>query len=308
MSVIKSLFAEIVDYAGLFPPAGLPLPTVVANYENYLAGDHRWMLARLILPVSRLEEFEQQDVFNHSEHRWKISGLIPSVDAEDNGFEVAVDAIAKFNARHAASKRAVIDTVEVKTPTIELVSETIKRLPESLNGFLEIPHRDDPADFVRTIQQAGANNAFAKIRTGGMTQDAIPTPFQVARFIRCCADHNVGFKATAGLHHPLNGEYRLTYKPNPDIGTMFGFVNVFIAATFAFNSKISAKQLEEILIEQSPAAFTFSEQSIRFNCNVIPSQDIQQTRKLHAISFGSCSFDEPTSELEQLGWTSKQTA
>ena len=78
-----------------------------------------------------------------------------------------------------------------------------------------------------------AAGARAKVRTGGVTEGAFPASHALARFIQSCADAGVPFKATAGLHHPLRGEYRLTYEPGSPHGMMFGFLNVFLAAAFA---------------------------------------------------------------------------
>ena len=57
MSALVSLLNGIVDYAGLFPPAGLDMDTVVQNYSEYRKSSQRWMLARLVIPASRLSEF-----------------------------------------------------------------------------------------------------------------------------------------------------------------------------------------------------------------------------------------------------------
>ena len=53
-----ALLSGLVDYAGLFPPASLDMPSAVRNYDAYRRGPHAWMLGRLIVPASRLGEFE----------------------------------------------------------------------------------------------------------------------------------------------------------------------------------------------------------------------------------------------------------
>src|ERR1035441_3077289 len=52
--------------------------------------------------------------------------------------------------------------------------------------------------------------AFAKVRTGGLTPDAVPAPAAIANFLRCAAHRRLPFKATAGLHHPLRSLRPLT--------------------------------------------------------------------------------------------------
>ena len=38
MSALRPLLAGIVDYAGLFPPAGLDMATAIRNYAEYRHG------------------------------------------------------------------------------------------------------------------------------------------------------------------------------------------------------------------------------------------------------------------------------
>ena len=53
---LHALLANLIDYAGLYPPAGLALPAVLENYEAYLASPQSWMLNRLVLPSARYRE------------------------------------------------------------------------------------------------------------------------------------------------------------------------------------------------------------------------------------------------------------
>ena len=301
MSALQKLFNEIIDYAGLFPPAKLPLDQVVANYAQYLECDDAWMLARLIIPAGRLNELQQQQPFLDSKRLWKISSLVPSVDAPDDGFNQALKAIEEFNDKF--SSKAIVDTVEIKAPNQKLIEATMEQMPNSLNAFLEVPHQVDPQALLEMIA-GGPDNIFAKIRTGGVTSDLIPCPAEVARFISRCGQANAGFKATAGLHHPLRGDYRLTYAADAPTGTMFGFVNVFVAACFAFSKSNEQELIEQILICNDSSHFGFDENGIAFGDKQIAADSIAAIRAGKAISFGSCSFSEPTSELKQLGWRS----
>src|SRR5271167_1380700 len=52
---LSALLTNLVDYAGLYPPAALSLPVVLSNYESYLASPEHWILNRLVLPVSELD-------------------------------------------------------------------------------------------------------------------------------------------------------------------------------------------------------------------------------------------------------------
>lgn len=301
MSTTKQLFNEIVDYAGLFPPASQSLDQVVANYAQYLESNDAWMLARLIVPAGRLFELQQHQPFLDSKRLWKISSLVPGVDTADNGFSQALTTIDEFNDKY--SSKAIVDTVEIKAPNERLVESTIEQMPKSLIAFLELPHHDDPNALVELVAN-GPENILAKVRTGGVTPELIPSPAEVARFIYRCGQNNAGFKATAGLHHPLRGDYRLTYDSNAPQGTMFGFVNVFVAACFAFSEFNEQELIEQILVCNEAAKFNFGENAITFGELKVDSDSIAATRAGKAISFGSCSFTEPTTELKELGWAS----
>ena len=141
-----------------------------------------------------------------------------------------------------------------------------------------------------------------RIRTGGVTANLIPDAKDVARFIAACAKQNVGMKATAGLHHPIRGDYRLTYEDNADQGTMFGFLNVFVAAAFAYDGTQDADFLINVLEEQDIAKFENSNGGISFDGKSVSKEQLTTIRDTKLATFGSCSFTEPTSELAALGW------
>lgn len=137
----------------------------------------------------------------------------------------------------------------------------------------------------------------AKIRTGGVTNEAFPAVGSVAEFIRACREKGIAFKATAGLHHPLRCVKPLTYEPNAPVGKMHGFVNVFLAAAMPGDE-------EAILAEEDAKAFAFDDEGARWRDRQVTIADLVEMRTTFAISFGSCSFEEPIADLQQLGWLS----
>ena len=53
---VRALLTGIIDYAGMFPPAKLPLDQAIRNYARYRTEPESWMLGRFICPAARLEE------------------------------------------------------------------------------------------------------------------------------------------------------------------------------------------------------------------------------------------------------------
>src|SRR5262245_47431436 len=57
---LSTLLAGILDYAGLFPPAALDLPSAVNLYAGYRRGPHAAILGRFVCPAGRLAELSVQ--------------------------------------------------------------------------------------------------------------------------------------------------------------------------------------------------------------------------------------------------------
>jgi hypothetical protein len=145
------------------------------------------------------------------------------------------------------------------------------------------------------VKEAGS---FAKLRTGGVTPEAIPSVESVASYIIACAERRLSFKATAGLHHLVRKVHRLTYEPEATSAMMHGFINVFLAAAFAWHGE---RQIQPILAETDPAAFRFNEKA-HWRELSLSSDEVTEARSSFAHSFGSCSFEEPIEDLRALGW------
>jgi hypothetical protein len=152
----------------------------------------------------------------------------------------------------------------------------------------------DDLQALDAVKQAGC---FAKIRTGGLKPEAIPTPSAVAAFIAACAERRLPFKATAGLHHPIRAMHPLTYEADAPQAVMNGFLNVLLASAFAWHGE---KQIEQIVAEMDPSGFSFNERAHWRNLSLDVTQ-IREARLEFMHSVGSCSFDEPIHDMQQLG-------
>ena len=119
------------------------------------------------------------------------------------------------------------------------------------------------------------------------------------RFLRACVRGRVSFKATAGLHHPLRAEYPLTYEPDSVRGTMYGYLNVFLAATMAHIGASDAEVAEALQLTDR-AAVAITEESIAWGGIAIPADAIALARGSFALGFGSCSFREPLDDLAAI--------
>ena len=290
LPAVHALVAGLVDYAGLFPPASLPMPDAVERYASYRASADAWMLGRFVVPVARLSDLasEAARYASAATSPWRLSALV--------GDDVDADAqrIRSFNAAHA--DRFVVDSAELKATSETCIERAARALGSELAVYVELPYDADPRALLEAVSRTGAR---AKIRTGGVTADAFPTAAQLARFIARCAAMRVPFKATAGLHHPLRGEHPLTYRPDAPTATMFGFLNVFVAGALA-SAGASEAELVELLEERSAVAFAFTAEGLRWRLHMVTVEQLAQTRASFGLAFGSCSFREPVDDLHDL--------
>ena len=127
-----------------------------------------------------------------------------------------------------------------------------------------------------------------------------PTVSQVARFLQASAAQKVPFKATAGLHHAIRSEHPLAGDHSHTAVAMHGFLNLFVAAGLCCTDRASNALVEKVLDERSGAAFEFEENSVSVHGRVLTSEDLATVRRRFAISFGSCSLDEPVEDLKKL--------
>lgn len=310
MQTVHALMRGLIDYAGLFPPAKLDMAPTVRNYAKYRDAWQDEFLARLVVPVARLDEFERdaiallpRDVGESTDDDsdddemlvdpWRITAL--TKPAGDAGLEDDLDRIARFNDEHSDPEAgfAVVDAIELKADGVAQIEQAVEAIPPDYQAFFELPWQ---ASEIRGMVAAVAGEGLgAKVRTGGVTPELFPPSDALARFIRACAMAEVPMKATAGLHHPIR-RFNESQKVE-----MHGFVNVIVASALAFTQRAEHETLTSVLDETASSAFLFTDGAIVWRNHKITLDQLERTRERFFLSIGSCSMDEPTDDLKAMG-------
>ena len=302
-SPLQVLLGDAIDYAGLFPPAQLDMSGAVAEYASYLRSSDNWALGRFVVPVARLDELATEaEAAVATELRslgggagvWRLSALFGNdVPADLERTHVFNDAQASSGGTWVGQ----VEAIELRASTPEAIASAASLVGKAFECFVEVPIATDPTTLIRAI---GTAELRAKVRTGGTSSDAFPSSQQLARFIAACVAAHVPFKATAGLHHPIRGDYALTYAADSPRGTMFGFLNVFLAAAFV-GAGASESTIVELLDERRPDAVRFDEDGVTWHGHRLTRDELAASRRVAITSFGSCSFREPLEDLASLG-------
>jgi hypothetical protein len=307
---LRALLAGIIDYAGLFPPARLPLEPAIRNYARYRTEPEGWMLGRFVCPAARLAELSPfvEELFS-PESPLMISALGRGGDefaSFTQGLRADVEAINTFRSKH--QDRALIDVLEVRLPPLlpgAADSEALQDFFSSVRADLEAQLRPSVTAYYEPSFGPDWPDTLAvlvsllpggfKLRCGGLEAPAFPTPEQVAAALTTCVRLRRPFKATAGLHHPIRHFDAQLKTP------MHGFLNVFGAGVLAAALELTLEQVRSIIEDQDPTHFVFTDDTFRWKDLSAPVEAIVRARRDRVLSFGSCSFDEPRDDLRALG-------
>lgn len=289
-TTLVTLLTGAIDYAGLFPPAGLDLVDAVANFAEYRQSDDAWALGRLVVPASRLLEVEtalaRLEPAQLGTIPWDLSVTFGADWSSDLH---ALDAYRTSG----ATNRAGPDTIEARVAD----PAAVKRLAALIGGdkliFGEVTAGPDAAEVLGAL---GAAGLAAKLRMGGTEAAAFPDPGFVADFLVTAAKLRLPFKATAGLHHPIRGRYPLTYEPGAARGLMYGYLNVLLGAGLAWDGAPAALVVEALL-EDDRSALHIDDEGIRWREVRVSRRSCEQLRAASFRGWGSCSFREPMEEL-----------
>jgi hypothetical protein len=232
----RAALARLIDHAPTFPPASLPVSDALAEDRRARADVHGWLLARLVWPASKLGELEDGDR--------ELSVLL------DGGERV----------------------VPTRGPRVAAVETRWEAGLDGLSGeaYVELPLGEGLEERVAALAERGLR---AKVRCGGAE---VPSADALGRFLACCREQGVPFKATAGLHHPLAAEDR------------HGFLNVLAACVFEDAAALTGE-------------VELDEDALRWRGREAGPDELARIRREQLVAVGSCSFFEPVEDMKALG-------
>ena len=307
------LLSGLIDYAGLFPPAKLPLDEAIRSYLHYAQGSDAWMLGRFVIPATRLNELDAFADLLLEESPFCVTVLGRAAD-DPAGFlsSIADDQKEVKGLYKRGAVHVEVEAYEVRLP-LRYDSACVSQVAQMLAGmgrpiFFEGPPGPKAQGplieilgkvaFARADPEPGASisRLGLKFRCGGLDASAVPTVDEMAFVIHACREAGVPLKFTAGLHHPIR-----RYDAGAQTHAL-GFVNVFVAGVLAHACKLDQDAVRSVLADEDPTHFTFTEDYLAWMDVHASRSEIGIARGAIVTSFGSCSFDEPRDDLRALGW------
>ncbi|MEU6744038.1 hypothetical protein [Streptosporangium sandarakinum] len=278
-----SLFEALVDDAGLFPPTALPMADALRRHRADLAAGSPVLTHRFLCPASRLAELRA-----HLEEAG-FPGAGPLADDADRAgrtepagrTERAGEAGRAGQAAEPIRLGLILDTPEV--PPLDGLTVELVEVPGGRAVALDIPARQFVEVTAAQLPIDPPPGVGLKIRCGGLTAAAFPTPRELGAFITHCAERGIPFKATAGLHNAVRHFH-------PGLGTdRHGFLNLVLGVCAAVEGR-----------DPVPVLTTTDVGELVRLAQAVPDGTAERARRL-LVSYGSCSTSTPIDDLTALG-------
>jgi hypothetical protein len=304
-SAKRALFERLIDDAGLFPPARLPMREALNAHARHGESAYAWVGGRFVAPASRLNELA------HVRPASQTLDLTVVLDAAAQGAKGnTVRADLARTERVRALSGVTVSALELRVPGPALDADALRAIvgdvaaawptepisvwyePTFNAGWVTPP---DVALAALAAAREGAPDTLTlggKLRCGGATPNALPEVDDVAAFIVAAHKSGVPWKATAGLHNAVRHTHGGI--------SAHGFLNVFIAGVLLHAGAFDAGQVVDILAEEDTDAFQADPLQVGWRDARADAAAVVAARA-QCVAFGSCSWDEPIDDLRELG-------
>lgn len=301
----RALLDHLIDDASLFPPASLAMRPALRAHVRHKESAYWWIGGRFVVPASRLDEFAAART---GRNPIELSVVLDAGMLGARGDTVRADLERVERTRQLDG--VTVTSFEARLPRLTLddsamariVADIAERYPAGNVAFWYESSYDggwatEPDRWLATLAAARATapanlTIGAKVRCGGAAPGATPSVDDLAIFMTVAHAHDVPWKATAGLHHPVR-------TVRGDIAS-HGFLNVFIAGIALHAGAIAPERAGEIIAELEPRAFDLDPAHVAWRDVRLDAEQVAAARE-RCVVIGSCSFDEPVNDLRELG-------
>jgi len=279
------LFTGFFDDAALFPPGSVPLAEAVPAHLAHLERAHGDLVGPFVVAASALPSLGDL-VRDLPPRSFAVSVTVPGPGSVRTSLEAAALIPALDVRAVEVGVPAGVVAAEDVVPTLDLALRgDLGRSAEgrAVRAFVELP-RDDRRGAL--IGELAGTAYLAKLRTGGVRADLYPDAAELGSAIVALGRSGVPFKATAGLHHAVR---------NTDHETGFeqhGFVNVLVAVAAVLEGADAAEA--SVLLADRDG------DGLAARLGALPVGLGERVRSVFR-SIGTCSIDEPVSDLTDLG-------
>ena len=281
---LPSYVHGLVDDASIFPPGNAPIQEAVAAHRRHRASSYADLVGPFVVSDTRLPEL----------------GAVPGVDADApldvvvvvTGGAGAVEPAVTWAARTDGVELAGLEIAMRQSdagdlaPNARRIVTAFDQLGLDVPLSVEVPrlYGDQPtASWLDALDELAAMDHRLKLRTGGLEEDAFPSPHELATCIVAALDRELRFKCTAGLHHAVRHR-------DPETGLdHHGFLNVLLATRASLDGA-GVDDLAGVLAVRDGALLTRN----------LDADGLASARRWFT-SFGSCSILDPLDDLTKLG-------
>jgi hypothetical protein len=296
MNGLDTLTAGLFDYAGLFPPAALPLQEALReSARSPKLRRPRLVGADLVVPLAQLDALTRHDLYFTGFGDTTCTIAVVGVHRRD--LSAAVRHVKAYNRKAAPWAKVVALEVHAESFPPQAL-QTLRAAQRGLGGirlFLE-PQWKAAAWKARQAQmlglleklkgKEGAHPVGLKVRCAG--------PFAASRatlqaLLPDLARRGIPLKVTQGLHHALAD------------GKEHGFLSLALAFRLlqVHGAGFSSKSLADLLREADAKAFSFAD-GADWRGFGLTDATLKAALKELPFTIGSCSLDEPDGELARL--------
>jgi hypothetical protein len=226
----RALFRALFDDAAVFPPGLATIPNAVTDHVARQSNSYADLIGPLLLPASAIEDFL------HLERPRQVDVALIGRPGTDLAL------VADARSRLDKDRGVTLTGVEIGWSP-----EWHQALGWSPSLSIEVPRGAEQEHTLSELQKHAAepNPVQAKFRTGSTPDTPVPTPTELAIFIRAAVDHDLGFKLTGGLHHALS---RTISEGQGQIG----FLNVIAATHWALTHGAEVPEMDSLLSQRDP--------------------------------------------------------